>query len=97
MNNIEEFSFCGILCSKCKNYKQNMNCAGCRVEEELIADCPTRICAREKGLLHCGECDDFPCDALKEFYEDGNYIHEVAYQNLLEIKQYGLENWLNKQ
>jgi hypothetical protein len=87
MNNIEELSFCGILCSKCKNYKQNMNCAGCRVEEKLIADCPTRICAREKGFLNCGECDDFPCETLEQFYEDGNNMHREAYQNLKEIKQ----------
>jgi len=65
MSNYETLSSCGIYCGKCKNYKQNMNCAGCRNEPELVWDCPTRVCAAKREYLHCGECADFPCEELK--------------------------------
>jgi len=84
-NDYETLSYCGIDCGKCKNYKQNMNCAGCRNEEELIADCPTKACAVEKGLLHCGECEDFPCKELEEFYNSGSAMRKEAYENMLKI------------
>jgi hypothetical protein len=96
MDKYEALSYCGYACVKCKNYKQNMNCAGCRNETELISDCPTRVCAAERGLLHCGECSDFPCDELNGFYNDGNPGHLQAYHNMLEIKEIGVDEWLKR-
>lgn len=94
MKQYEEISFCGIYCGGCKNYKENINCMGCRYEKELVNDCPTRTCSINKGLLHCGECENFPCDELSNFYNDGIAHHEVAYQNMLKIKEIGIEKWL---
>mgnify|MGYP006288394423 CR=1 FL=1 len=93
----EKLSFCGIYCGGCKNYKENMNCMGCRYEESMLDDCPTRTCAIEKDLLHCGECEDFPCSVLNDFYEDGKPHHEVAFKNMLRIKEVGIEKWLDEQ
>lgn len=97
MKGHETLSFCGIYCGACKNYKKNMNCMGCRYEKELVNDCPTRLCAFKKGLLHCGECENFPCDELNNFYNDGNQHHKLAFQNILRIKEIGIENWLSEQ
>jgi len=93
----EVLSFCGIYCGRCKNYKQNMNCQGCRNELELLLDCPTRMCAMEKGLLHCGQCENFPCIELSEFYHDGNSNHHLAYANMQCIIEEGIGCWLLKQ
>ena len=99
MENIkyETLSYCGIFCGTCKNYKQNMNCAGCRNEPELLHDCPSRACAMERKLLHCGQCSEFPCDVLNNFYNDGKPHRKQAYFNMLEIMEIGADEWLSRQ
>lgn len=97
MKKHETLSFCGIYCGGCGNYKENMNCTGCRYEQELVNDCPTRTCAIYRGLVHCGECESYPCGELDSFYRDGNPTHELAYKNMIEIKEIGIEEWLLEQ
>ena len=96
MDEYETLSYCGFACAKCRNSKQNMNCAGCRNEKELISDCPTRVCAAGRGLLHCGECGDFPCVELNAFYNDGKPARLQAYRNMLEIIEIGADEWLKE-
>lgn len=97
MRQYEKLSLCGTFCGACKNYKENMNCMGCRNEKELVNDCPTRECCISKGFLHCGECEDFPCGELHSFYSDGVPHHELAYKNMLRIIENGIEIWLSEQ
>jgi hypothetical protein len=97
MQTLETLSLCGLYCGGCKNYKENANCMGCRNENELLADCPTRSCCIQKGLLHCGECEEFPCTILNAFYTDGIRHHELAYQNMLKIRTAGVDSWLHDQ
>ncbi|MCL1797649.1 MAG: DUF3795 domain-containing protein [Eggerthellaceae bacterium] len=97
MNDYEALSYCGIYCGDCSNYRQNMNCGGCKSEPELLWDCTTRACAANKGLLHCGQCPEFPCAELKEFYHDGKPSHLKAYENMLEIIGKGADVWLDEQ
>jgi hypothetical protein len=51
----------------------------------------------DKGLLHCGLCEDFPCSVLDAFYNDGVKHHRLAYENMLRIKEVGLEKWVLEQ
>ncbi|WP_084804348.1 DUF3795 domain-containing protein [Halonatronum saccharophilum] len=37
---------------------------------DLGDECPVKSCCEEKGSLHCGECDTFPCDLLEQFAYD---------------------------
>jgi len=97
MDTFEELGSCGIFCANCGNYKKNENCQGCRNETELLEDCPTRICAINKGILFCGQCADFPCSILSDFYFDGKPSHKQAYQNMLEINEIGAAAWLLRQ
>jgi len=97
MSKYETLSYCGIYCGKCKNYKKNMNCSGCRNETTLVDDCPTRACAIRRGLLHCGECDEFPCAELNDFYHSGNPLHLSAFHNMQAIVKDGVDNWLKAQ
>ena len=42
-------------------------CPGCRsVQKDAVFDtgCPVRSCVHQKGLVHCGECGDFPCQTF---------------------------------
>lgn len=88
----KEGSYCGIDCGKCKNYKKNLNCQGCKAEKELISDCPTRSCAAVRGLSSCGVCMDFPCKTLSDFYHDGNPLHRQAEKNMLAMIQDGVKH-----
>ena len=97
MEQYEELSLCGLYCGGCKNYKENFNCMGCRNEKELVNDCPTRACCISRGLLHCGNCAEFPCSVLGDFYNDGVRHHKLAYQNMLRIKEVEVEKWLSEQ
>lgn len=97
MKEHEKLAYCGIFCGGCKNYRENLNCMGCRYETSLVSDCPTRACASGKGLLHCGDCDEFPCPELKGFYEDGIPHHALALENMRRIKVIGPEKWLLEQ
>ncbi len=55
-------------------------CAGCKGKGE-VADlqCQARPCAREKGLVLCADCDQFPCQKLRPLLSD-------RYQLLLHLK-----------
>jgi len=60
----------------------------------MLDDCPTRLCAIKRGLLHCGECENFPCRILNDFYNDGNPMHFAALENMCEIVKMGADKWL---
>lgn len=92
----EALSYCGIDCSICCNFHQNMNCSGCRKEKKLLEDCPVRKCGMAKELLYCGQCRVFPCDMLEEFYSDGSPLHHQAFENIKIINNDGVDQWLLK-
>ncbi|MGN0557303.1 MAG: DUF3795 domain-containing protein [Acutalibacteraceae bacterium] len=66
-------SRCGILCSECA-YREQVGCQGCvHIEKPFWGDsCPLKACCESKAQEHCGECDNFPCDLLKQFAYDKN-------------------------
>lgn len=41
-------------------------CEGCpQASEAPNPSCPVRPCAIEKGVQHCGQCEDYICDSLR--------------------------------
>ena len=64
-------SRCGIVCSRCE-FKEKMGCKGCtEIEKPFWGEsCPVKSSCEEKKLAHCGECEAFPCEVLKEFAYD---------------------------
>ena len=53
--------------------KEDINCQGCMTQGTKYAHCDVcefRLCAIEKGLNHCGECDEYPCEKLSIFHEN---------------------------
>jgi len=55
--------------------------------------CQIRQCCFSKGFDLCNDCSDFPCDLLKS---NPGVIKFNCIENLREIKQLGIEQWLNK-
>ena len=59
-------SRCGILCSEC-GFK---GCKGCvNINNPFWGACPVKACC-EKKHIHCGQCEQFPCELLNSFAFD---------------------------
>lgn len=66
-------SRCGMLCEGCE-FVQSQGCRGCVNEKTLFhGECAVKNCCEGKGLAHCGECVEFPCEALKGLAFDTQY------------------------
>jgi hypothetical protein len=76
---------------------ENVVCEGCMSEKtfQFAKTCPVRACAQEKRLEGCHQCDDFPCNNVK------NFPLEPARNGILEAiprwKQLGTERWVAEQ
>ena len=61
-------SRCGLLCKWCE-YKEPFGCGGCLAMNGKApwghGDCDVAMCCQTKGYTHCGECDVFPCEDLR--------------------------------
>lgn len=64
-------SRCGLLCSKCAN-REEYGCEGCinMPEGYWGGSCEIKICCEMKKYDHCGQCNDFPCQLLKDISYD---------------------------
>jgi len=49
-----------------------MGCKGCvNIEKPFWGEsCPVKSSCEAKGHEHCGQCEHFPCDTLKQFAYD---------------------------
>lgn len=49
---------------------ENIYCDGCRCDrpdaKRIDMGCPVRKCVIEKGLIHCGDCNDYPCSTFDQ-------------------------------
>jgi hypothetical protein len=65
---------CGIDCEACE-YRAKMNCLGCQAAKGKLfwGECALAKCCMDKGHDHCGQCQDFPCDTLKEYSYDSEH------------------------
>ena len=61
-------------------------CTGCRSDEgpHFCGGCVMRTCCAEKGLEHCGQCSDFPCEPYAEWTVDTPH-HQAAMDVLLSL------------
>jgi len=64
-------SRCGLLCSECE-FREQMNCSGCvQIHKPFWGEaCPVKSCCEAKEHEHCGQCEAFPCEQLKQFSYD---------------------------
>ena len=74
-------------------------CQGCRSDKLYphCSECQIRECAESKGINHCGDCTEIPCEMLRNFQFDGRAHHLDIMDNLAELKEQGCEKWLKKQ
>jgi hypothetical protein len=79
----------GYICEGCWSGRlyAHANCATCEL----------RACAEARGVLHCGECPELPCEALLQFQHDGRKHHIGVLATLREIASVGTDVWLQAQ
>jgi len=75
-------SRCGVCCKVCER-KEKVKCNGCIHMEKPFwgGTCGVKSCCEAKGLNHCGECEEFPCELLS------NMGKEQGYDPMLKIEQ----------
>ncbi len=71
---------------------EEMKCDGCRSDRRgpYCKICKMSVCAAEKGIDFCGECEEYPCEDLRKFqaamphrielWSDQERIQEVGYE-----------------
>ncbi|MFX0100991.1 MAG: DUF3795 domain-containing protein [Candidatus Hodarchaeota archaeon] len=106
--NLDLLAFCGIYSGSCPSYLKG-TCLGCRSdsrEQKRTSKwgCKIRKCVHEnKGLLHCGQCDEFPCKIfekklLKNHEDDPRFAYRFQTPaNFERIKEVGENAWLAEQ
>lgn len=81
--------------------ENDYKCQGCRSDKLYVhpgcQECNIRDCTEKKGIIHCGECDEYPCKELKDFQADGHIHHIDIFNNIEEIREKGPEEWLMTQ
>jgi hypothetical protein len=94
---------CGMNCMVCYvHLKKVKPCCGCLSESkykpERCNHCKIKDCARNKGLVHCFECPEFPCQPIKNL--EKSYLKRYQ-SSLLEnsrlVKAAGLEVFFQKE
>lgn len=76
--------FCGVDCAACPDLLAK-KCSGCR--ETVWPDddpYPPTGCCWNKSISCCGECPDFPCPMMAEFYEE-NESHRQAFRRMRQV------------
>lgn len=94
---------CGIDCGLCPRYYTagSSRCPGCFGANffQVHPACGILTCCVKKhGFETCGECPDFPCEKLHGWDQGDSFVcHQVTLQNLRQIKQSGLKEFLEQQ
>ena len=73
-------------------------CYGCRDERSTDKDgCSIYRCVKNKGLAHCGVCDEFPCAEIVSTDNDTQPHHTGIIENLKMLRELGEKQWLRIQ
>ncbi|MBR6472310.1 MAG: DUF1653 domain-containing protein [Firmicutes bacterium] len=77
MKELEFIGFCGVDCSACPDFL-NSKCPGCRQSIGLNdEECMAAQCCMDRGILICGQCKDYPCEDMKDFFEESDGHREA--------------------
>ena len=95
---------CGMNCSVCRFYlskvkglykSKKSGCTGCIPRGEGCANHGGCEPINTGAVRFCFECGDFPCRQLKKLeYRYATKYHTSLIDNLLRIKENGIDRWL---
>ncbi len=76
---------------------EESRCTGCHSEQLSIhcAECVIKACAEKKNVLFCAQCDEFPCERIKEFQSKAPHRAEL-WEALELTNKLSIEYWVKK-
>ncbi|MFZ3044755.1 MAG: DUF3795 domain-containing protein [Desulfatirhabdiaceae bacterium] len=76
---------------------EESRCYGCRSGKRLpyCENCKMAACAAERHVNFCNECEEYPCNELKQFQSAMPHRIEL-WTNLERIKSVGYQQWLKE-
>ena len=78
--------FCGVNCADCPDYACGI-CHGCRQTFWQDNDkCPPVACCEKRDIELCGQCGEFPCGMMSEFYDESD-SHRAARKLMYSINE----------
>jgi len=90
------YGYCGMPCALCSRYRTEgkSRCPGCSCNGYYTDACKVHHCCRNRGLAHCGACQDFPCKRLGKMgdFRDLNTGH-VKQRTCTLIAAQGFDIW----
>jgi len=79
---------------------ETLSCDGCHSGKltDHCSACKMRHCAKNRGIVHCGICTDYPCENILKFKEDGERwagaTHRTfIFDNIGLMQTIGTEKW----
>ncbi len=79
---------------------EELECYGCKITQTpLTGDdrCGILNCAVDRNLESCHECEDYPCDRLKNFQGDQAPHHSAIFKLFDQRKKLGVDAWFAEQ
>lgn len=90
------YGYCGMPCALCTRYRTNgkSRCPGCSHDGYYTEPCKVYRCCKEKKVVQCGMCEEFPCIRLGKMggFNDLN-TNNAKKRNSLHIADEGFEHW----
>ncbi len=90
------YGYCGMPCALCTRYRTNgkSRCPGCSHDGYYTEPCKVYRCCKEKKMIQCGLCEDFPCERLGKMgdFSDLSTNHAKE-RNSRRIAAEGYEKW----
>lgn len=111
MVNEDHAAVCGLYCTACE-YRETNPCAGCMAVEGRpiwvaqvgIEVCPLyECCVADRGMKHCGTCDDLPCEQFLKSHDPSLGPEEARedicrrVETLRRRGRVGTRRWLQEQ
>lgn len=90
------YGFCGIMCALCNRHIVNgkSGCAGCSHNGYYSESCKIAKCCKEKNLLHCALCKEFPCDKVMKIGDFSDLNTNEHYSKVCYcISENGFDFW----
>jgi len=90
------YGYCGMPCALCTRYRTEgkSKCPGCSHDGYYTEPCKVHHCCKEKRIIHCGMCAEFPCMRLGKMgdFSDLNTNH-VKTRTCSAIAASGFASW----
>lgn len=93
------YGYCGMPCALCSRYRTDgkSRCLGCSHDGYYTDVCKIHHCCRDKSLMHCGMCEDYPCARLGKM----NDFKDLSTNNVKKrtgtvIRSDGFDKWYDE-